>query len=104
MAATVVHTPGARYPFKPQCECGAPFRGYAAEHAAQTIAADHKCVPTITGTRVQCDAHGVDVTFDTAEAATARLRQHEADETHFYPARVARSDEYPELRNVLRLT
>lgn len=38
--ASVVVTRG-RYPYLPTCMCGQEFRGYAAQHAAQTIADAH---------------------------------------------------------------
>lgn len=39
----VVETPGGRYPFMPRCTCGAAFRGYANESAAQIVVDDHTC-------------------------------------------------------------
>lgn len=38
--ATVDFVSG-RYPYVPRCTCGAPFRGYVAEHAAQLLADAH---------------------------------------------------------------
>ena len=32
---------GGRYPFRPVCSCGDAFRGYVAEHAAQTVLEAH---------------------------------------------------------------
>lgn len=32
---------GGRYPFRPVCSCGGRFRGYVAEHAAQTVLEAH---------------------------------------------------------------
>jgi hypothetical protein len=41
-APYVRHHPGTRYPYVPGCSCGWHFRGYVAEHAAQTIADAHR--------------------------------------------------------------
>jgi hypothetical protein len=43
MRATITTTPGKLYPYKPICPCGQAFRGYAAEHAAQLVADEHRC-------------------------------------------------------------
>jgi len=31
-----------RYPYRPVCSCGQQFRGYAARHAAETVADAHR--------------------------------------------------------------
>lgn len=41
--ATVTETSGQLYPYRPVCPCGQRFRAYAAEHAAQLVADDHRC-------------------------------------------------------------
>ena len=43
VAVDVRHTHGARYPFKPECVCGAEFRGYLTRTAALLAAEDHTC-------------------------------------------------------------
>lgn len=43
MTATIITTPGTRYPHRPSCACGESFRGYVTEHAAQLVADAHKC-------------------------------------------------------------
>ena len=36
-----VETVPSRYPYRPACSCGQPFRGYVAQHAAQDMADAH---------------------------------------------------------------
>lgn len=43
MSATVTVETGKLYSYRPTCPCGQRFRAYAAEHAAQLVADDHRC-------------------------------------------------------------
>jgi hypothetical protein len=39
---TMVEVVPGRYPFRPVCSCGHPFRGYVSRHAAEDLAEAHR--------------------------------------------------------------